>query len=115
MALLARLNGNPGTETKTTENKTNTKNGYRGVQVVVQKKDCCQAALAIADKRYLIDQIPKLPLTDCDADSCRCAYARFDDRRTDTRRASDLGYDMASQLRDIDNRSNASRGRRSED
>jgi hypothetical protein len=115
MALLARLNGNPGTGTKTAKTTTTTKNSYRGVQVVVQKKDCCRAALAIADKRFLIDQIPKLPLTDCDADSCRCAYARFDERRTDTRRASDLGYDMASQLRDIDNRSNASCGRRSED
>lgn len=112
MALLARLNGNPGTDTKTTKT---TKNRYRGVQVVVQTNDCCQAASAIADKRFLIDRIPKLPLTDCDADSCRCAYERFDDRRTDTRRAADFGYDMASQLRDIDNRSSTSRGRRSED
>jgi len=109
MALLAKLNGNPGTGTKIRNNS------YRGVQVVVQKNDCCRAAAAIADKRFLIDQVPKLPLTDCSADSCRCAYERFDERRADTRRASDIGYDMASQLRAVDNRSGTSHGRRSED
>jgi len=109
MGLLAKLNGNSRTATRTTKIK------YRGVQVIVNKTDCCQAALAIADKRCLIDQIPKLPLNDCGAKNCRCTYERFDDRRTDSRRASDLGYDMASQLREEDNRSNTSSGRRSND
>lgn len=109
MGLLAKLNGNPRTVTKATKVR------YRGVQVIVDKDDCCQAALAIADKRFLVDEIPRLPLAECDAENCRCAYERFDDRRADVRRASDLGYDMASQLREVDNRSSASSGRRSDD
>ncbi|MBT8090002.1 MAG: hypothetical protein KJO01_07320 [Gammaproteobacteria bacterium] len=109
MGLLAKLNGNPRTATKTTKIK------YRGVQVVVDKNDCCQAALPIADKRFLIEQIPKLPLADCDAARCNCAYERFDDRRADFRRASDVAFDMASQLHDDDSRSSTSSGRRGSD
>lgn len=109
MGVLAKLNGNPRTDTKATKIK------YRGVQVIVDKNDCCQAALAIADKRFLVEQIPKLPLANCDAAQCGCGYQRFDDRRADVRRASDLGYDMASQLCDDDNRKGTSSGRRSED
>lgn len=109
MGLLARLNGNPRTHTK------NAKIKYRGVQVIVDKQNCCQAALAIADKRFLVEQIPKLPLADCDQAQCGCGYDRFDDRRNDARRASDLGYDMASQLHNDDCRSSTSAGRRSKD
>ncbi len=109
MGLLAKLNGYPRTATKTTKIK------YRGVQVIVNKNDCCQAAETVADQRFLIEQIPKLPLANCDAAQCGCGYERFDDRRADFRRASDLGYDMASQLHSDDCRSSTSPGRRSKD
>lgn len=109
MGLLAKLNGNSRTATKTTKIK------YRGVQLVINKNECCQAAMAVADQRFLIEQIPKLPLADCDTGQCGCGYERFDDRRADLRRASDVAFDMASQLHDDDNRSSPSSGRRDDD
>ncbi|MCP4299598.1 MAG: hypothetical protein GY783_03355 [Gammaproteobacteria bacterium] len=56
-----------------------------------------------------------LPLAGCEAADCRCTYKRFDDRRTDLRRASDTGFDMATQLHDEENRASTSPGRRSAD
>ena len=91
------------------------KHSYRGVRVVVHGDACCQAAKSIADERFLLEKAPMLPLTTCDAETCHCTYKRFDDRRADIRRASDLGLDMASQLGDQTNRISRSLGRRSED
>ena len=109
MGLLAKLNGNPRTHTKTEKIR------FRGVQVIVDEQNCCQAALAIADKRFLVEEIPKLPLADCDAAQCGCGYDRFDDRRKDSRRASDIGSDLASQLHGDNCRSSTSSGRRRKD
>jgi len=109
MGLVAKSNGKPAAGTKSSNNE------YRGVQVVINKNKCCAAAVAIADQRFLIEQVPKLPLAICDAAQCGCGYERFDDRRTDLRRASDVAFDMASQLHDDDNRSSPSSGRRDDD
>ena len=109
MGLLAKLNGKSTAGTKTSSDR------HRGVQIVINKNECCQAAVAIADQRFLIEQIPKLPLANCDAAQCGCGYQRFDDRRTDVRRASHVGFCMASQFYDDDNRTSASPGRRDED
>ncbi|MDH3616722.1 MAG: hypothetical protein OEQ90_09645 [Gammaproteobacteria bacterium] len=90
-------------------------NKYRGVEVISNQNECCEAAKAIAGQRFLTDQLPMLPLSDCDVAECACTYKRFEDRRTDPRRASDLSFDMASQFRDDNHRDSTSRGRRSDD
>jgi hypothetical protein len=116
MGLFAKLTGKSTAGTKTTASQPqNTKEEYRGVEVVSHGGQCCQAAQAIVGQRFLTDEAPMLPLKGCDAAECKCSYRRFGDRRTDMRRASDVGFSMASTLHDDENRSNASKGRRNED
>ncbi|MDX1516732.1 MAG: hypothetical protein R3288_07825 [Woeseiaceae bacterium] len=76
---------------------------------------CCQAAETIAGQRYLSDEVPRLPLDHCDSEICACSYQLFDDRRTDPRRASDVGYDIASEVRTGENRRVEPAGRRNAD
>lgn len=114
MGLLARLTGHSGGQDRLRQIKTTTAM-YRGVQVVPHPDGCCRAAADVARQRYLANQVPRLPLDGCDAAECRCAYKLFDDRRTDLRRASDVAYDIASELRNAENRRGDCRGRRSDD
>lgn len=88
---------------------------YRGVEVVANNDACCQAAKDIEGRRFLLSQVPMLPLTDCDAGDCRCTYERFDDRRSDLRRASDVTFDVLGQFQDQEHRSEAMPGRREKD
>lgn len=88
---------------------------FRGAQVIATKEGCCLAAQNLAHKRFLVDEIPRLPLSDCDAEQCCCTYERFDDRRSELRRASDVGFSIGSQLHGEDNRNNSVPGRREDD
>ena len=116
MGLFTRLTGKSTAPTNTPAGQQEkSKDEYRGVEVISQNGQCCQAAQTIAGQRFHSHDVPMLPLKDCDAAECQCTYRRFDDRRTDMRRASDVGYSMASQLHDEENRSNDSKGRRSKD
>jgi len=116
MGLFAKLIGkSTPSPTTTTGPQETRKNEYRGVEVIAANGDCCQAAQAIAGQRFLTNQLPMLPLNGCDAADCQCRYERFDDRRTDVRRASDVSFDMASQLVDHDIRTSTSSGRRADD
>lgn len=85
---------------------------YRGVQIVAGDKDCCRTVKILASQRFLTDEIPKLPLEQCDATECRCSYKLFDDRRTDERRLSDFGYDIISEMRTDDDQRSSDRDRR---
>lgn len=114
MGLLASLAGIRSIRTTTTRERINGKSRYRGVQVNGIRADCCAAVQAVAGQRFLSDEVPMLPLGGCDANDCRCTYELFDDRRTDIRRASDETFDIASQLREQDNRSSTASRRRSD-
>ena len=114
MRLLARLTGAVSGQDRLRKIKA-TSAQYRGVQVVTDPDGCCSAAAAIAGQRYLAHEVPRYPLDGCDADNCRCSYRLLDDRRTDLRRASDVAYDIASDLRTAENRRCDSPGRRSGD
>jgi len=54
---------------------------FRCVQVNANGDDCCQAALELSGMRFLPEEIPRLPLAGCEADSCNCSYELFSDRR----------------------------------
>jgi len=41
----------------------------------------CKAARVLAGKRGFPNQIPRLPLSQCDAEQCTCTYASHADRR----------------------------------
>tara|TARA_R110002096_G_scaffold154_14_gene826 strand:- start:4410 stop:4799 length:390 start_codon:yes stop_codon:yes gene_type:complete len=87
---------------------------YRGVQIVAGSEACCRAAKILAGQRFLTDEIPKLPLEQCDVANCYCTYKLFDDRRTDERRLSDYSYDIIGELRDNDQRQGSNGDRRRE-
>jgi hypothetical protein len=88
---------------------------YRSVQIIANVDDCCQAVRDLQGQRYLMSQVPMLPLALCDADTCHCTYQRFDDRRLDLRRTSDFAHDLLAQFAEEDNRSNEKPGRREDD
>ena len=101
--------------TTTASNHAPSKDAYRCVQVTPDESGCCQAARALVSQRFLIDDVPILPLDECDMTECRCTYERFGDRRADSRRVSDVAFDIVSQFHDEENRSSASSGRRRDD
>jgi hypothetical protein len=43
--------------------------------------DACDAAMALSGKRYLANEVPKLPLPECDAATCKCQIVPHSDRR----------------------------------
>ena len=44
-------------------------------------KCACRAALRLEGKRGLPEQIPRLPLSNCDAETCGCKFKQHADRR----------------------------------
>jgi hypothetical protein len=59
---------------------------YRAVSVA-PSDSCCAAANAIAGKRYLVREVPRLPLVDCTmAPNCSCKFKKVSDRRDRDRR-----------------------------
>ena len=90
MRFLAKLMGRE-TGHRSRARKTQKTSLYRGVQIVGGDEGCCRVASILAGQRFLSDEIPKLPLEQCDATECRCTYKLFNDRRTSERRLSDCG------------------------
>ncbi len=88
---------------------------FRGVQVVANGEGCCQAARDLEGKRFLLSQVPILPLRGCDTPECKCSYERFEDRRSDLRRAADVSFDVRTQFQDEEHRSAYKPGRRDDD
>ena len=115
MGLLSSLAGIRTKQAATTSKRINEKSRYRGVQVNGVRADSCAAVQALAGQRFLSNEVPMLPLSGCDLNDCRCTFELFDDRRTEIRRASDVTFDIASELRVQDNRRGASLRRRSDD
>jgi hypothetical protein len=92
-----------------------TERDFSGVEVIVSPHACCDAAQGLASTRFLVSEMPILPLAACDADYCRCHYQRFDDRRRAPRRAADVGFDIQSHLQERHRRSAVPPGRRDSD
>jgi hypothetical protein len=63
---------------------------HHAVTVVTGPK-ACAAARALAERRFLSREAPKLPLRSCDCASCECRYAHHEDRRRGPRRAREMG------------------------
>ena len=59
---------------------------YRAVSVRPQLYSC-RAVLALGDTRFLAEEAPHFPVRGCDAESCRCQYVYFPDRRDEQRRS----------------------------
>ncbi len=61
------------------------KTDFRGVAILPGKCPC-SAVLELGSCRYLLNDVPMLPLQDCSQPECDCYYVNFDDRREDDRR-----------------------------
>lgn len=89
---------------------------YDAVEVVPAAYGACPAVLAIAGKRYLSRDLPKLPLPDCDKAHCECGYRRHRDRRAGSRRSGGLqGAKLEIEQEQEDRRIPGRRGRRRTD
>lgn len=55
--------------------------------------NACDAAQAIAGKRFLSNAAPQLPLPECDVGNCGCRYTHHKDRR--------VGVDRRKQYRKV--------------
>lgn len=53
--------------------------------------NACNAAKAMAGRRFLASAPPKLPLPECDSLKCSCRFAHHDDRRSGQERRSPFG------------------------
>lgn len=101
--------------TRKMEKITNTGSRFRGVQLNPNADSCCDAVRESMGKRFLSNEVPMLPLADCDSADCRCTYQLYDDRRTDIRRAGDVVHDLLGQMRSANRRSARIAGRRNDD
>ena len=83
---------------------------YSAASIHYRENACC-AVKAIGDKRFLASKAPLLPLPECNANNCKCAYQRYDDRREqDNRRAPfSLQVDLHVMAGNADRRSLKSR------
>ena len=70
----------------------------------------CPAALESQFQRHLSSDAPMLPLAQCDRpDQCECRYQHYEDRRGDSRRASDQGLSRQKDSNSEERRSLKSR------
>lgn len=86
---------------------------WHAVSIVLQGTSCAAATLC-RNKRFLSNQLPALPMRDCDrSGSCPCKYKHYEDRRAGVRRTDDVHRDLRSEYL-VQNRRSA-RGRRTVD
>ena len=114
MLLFERLKGKIRTDSDASSKPSKITSNFRSVQVIPASDGCCQLVKDIAKQRFLSDDAPLLPLSGCDSLQCRCTYEHFKDRRQESRRISDLGYDIAGQFHE-DNKRGENTGRRNTD
>lgn len=117
MGLIDKLFGKrtPATSSPAPRKDAPTSSEFRGVEVIIDDSSCCTAVKALQGMRFLSDEVPALPVDQCNAATCQCSYKLFNDRRSDTRRTGDLIFDVASQIHPDDHRTETESGRRSDD
>jgi hypothetical protein len=56
---------------------------YRSASVSAERSSCrCEAVEAISGHRFLLSDVPPIPLPNCTSPNCKCAYIRHNDRRS---------------------------------
>lgn len=80
---------------------------YRAASILPQ--GCaCSSVKAVRGNRYLVAEVPALPLPECNQSHCQCRYVRHEDRRMkDERRAL---YSLQSDLYSINEKADRRRG-----
>jgi hypothetical protein len=71
--------------------KKNRRRNFKGA-AINPCDDACPAAKALASRRYLVEEAPRLPLEGCDRiATCECKYHNYPDRRHDDERRNVYG------------------------
>ncbi|HSB96753.1 MAG TPA: hypothetical protein VLC91_09900 [Spongiibacteraceae bacterium] len=87
---------------------------YRAVSIHC-KEGACEAAKALADKRFLTSAAPSIPLPNCDKTRCQCSYTHHNDRRNDDERRSVHGLQTELYPQTTGSERRLRRGRRKTD
>lgn len=68
--------------------QTKAASSHRSAEIVCGK-GACSGANALAGTRFLLSDLPRIPLPNCTSPQCRCTYSHYNDRRNplDERRA----------------------------
>ena len=82
---LEKYGKNPGPIKVTRNEPVKHEHHYYGAFVQIGSNPC-DAARAIADKRYLAEDAPHFPLPECDREDCRCLLRPQEDRRAGNQR-----------------------------
>lgn len=82
-----------------TEARSSASKSYKAVSIIPGSNPC-EAVLTFEGRRLLVEDAPKLPLTDCGSSSCSCKYVRHEDRR-DTREERRQPFSMRTDLHGI--------------
>jgi hypothetical protein len=86
-------------------------NPWHAVSIIPSAR-ACRLVHGFANERFLSRQAPTLPLPDCTVRPCTCRYRHFQDRRTSSRRDSEL---VGSRLGWAGHERRVTRGRRGTD
>ena len=57
----------------------------------------CAASMQLVGKRFLSKEAPSLPVAGCDANTCRCRYVHYEDRRGGEDRRFPFGVRRSSE------------------
>ena len=86
---------------------------FPAVEIDPGLNDCCDVVGRLRGRRFLMTNAPPIPLPGCNMKKCNCRYARFKDRRQETRRGDDFGITNA--MFTASDKREKSGGRRAED
>ena len=92
------------------------KSPYRAISIVCGQ-NACAAVKAIGGKRFLVEDndVPILPLTQCEAEKCACKYIHHEDQREDGDRRTISGMSTEVHLQKGNTEQRKKRGRRKSD
>jgi hypothetical protein len=55
---------------------------YRSASISAEKcNSACEAVKAIQGQRFLLQDVPTIPMPECTSRNCQCGYVRYKDRR----------------------------------
>ncbi len=116
---LYRALSKPAAKDNKTAGKTNTENTqnnkFRSVEII-PGQECCQTALNLRGKMFLMEEAPRLPLPACsNPEQCKCRFARYQDRRHGKRRANVFASKQVKTGNTPKSDNRKSRGRRKSD
>ena len=56
-------------------------NPYQSAEIEFNPACACAAVKRISGQRFLVRNVPPIPVPDCDSSDCQCTYVRYSDRR----------------------------------